>query len=168
MKSKEWLELINKNEDKIIEIGMKAYADATNNKHLRFIVEIDEDGDVGYWHDIAGGNSYHMSVHNGTSMELFQFCFQYSELEITEDDIIDKLIEKGYENRIEELKEEAEEENTSIEVILINNHNNDELINVIEECQKEAVEFDISEYARDMTEQELDCIKKMLEECCDW
>ena len=163
MKSKEWLELIDNNKELIIETGIKAYEEAMNNKHLRFIVEINDDGEVYYWHDIAGGNSYHMSVHNGTAIELFQFCFQFYDLEILEETIIEKLNEKGYADKVEKLREEAEKECTSIECVIINNH--EELSNVIEECQKEAIEFDISEYARDSSEQKLEYIKEMLENC---
>lgn len=160
MTNKEWLELIEKKEEEIIETGIKAYEDALNNKHLRFIVEMDEDGEVYSWYDIAGGNSFHSTAFNGTAIELFQFCFQYYDVEITEEMIVDKLNEKGYGNRIEELKAEAEEEYTSLESVINNNH--EELFEVIEECQKEVIEFEISEYAREGSEQKLEYIKEQL------
>lgn len=40
-----WLELIEEKGDQILAEGEKAYKEAINNPHLRYIVEIDEDGD---------------------------------------------------------------------------------------------------------------------------
>lgn len=161
MKIKEWLKLIENNKEQIIEIGIKAYEEAMNDKNLRFIIEMNDNGEVYYWGDIAGGNSYHISVHNGSAIELFQFCFQYFDLEITEEMIINKLNEKGYIDKIEKLREEAEEECTSIECI-ISNH--EELSNVIDECHKEAIEFEISEYAREISKHRLEDMVKNLKE----
>lgn len=163
--NKEWLDLVNSNEDKIIEVGVNAYKEAMYNKHLRFIVEMSEDGDVYSWYDVAGGNSYHISVHNGTAIELLHFCFQHEDLEITQEDIINKLIEMGFENRIEELTKEAIEENTDFPDLewAINNHNDEELIKVLEECRKDAIAFAVSEYAPDAIEQKLELKKLSLE-----
>lgn len=57
-----WLELIEEKEDQILAEGEKAYKEAINNPHLRYIVEIDENGDVYSWYDVAGGNSFHVST----------------------------------------------------------------------------------------------------------
>lgn len=165
LKNKEWLELIENSEEQIIDVGIKAYEEAINNKHLRFIVEMNKDGKVYYWYDIAGGNSYHMSVHNGTAIELFQFCFQYYDLEVIEESLIEKLIEKGYGNMIDQLKVEAEEECTDIEGIIASKHSDQSIYGVVEECRKEAIKFEISEYAKEVSEQKLEYIKEMLEDC---
>lgn len=68
--NKNWLELIEKKYDEIINVGEKAYKDALENQHLRFIVEMDENGNVYSWYDVAGGNSFHASTYNGESIEL--------------------------------------------------------------------------------------------------
>lgn len=158
---KKWLELIGEKEDQILAEGEKAYKEALNNTHLRFIVEMDEEGDVYSWCDIAGGNSYHRSVHEGKAIELFEFCFQYYEIEISDDTLESKLIEKGYKEELEELKVYAEENGTSVEVEIINGDNNN-LKDVIEECRNEEIEFLISEYAHAESESKLDYLKNCL------
>lgn len=163
MENKEWLKLIEDKEELIIETGIKAYEEAMNSENLRFIVEMDDDGEVYYWYDIAGGNTYHMSTYNGTSIELFQFCFQGYDLEISEEEIVEKLNEKGYGDEIEKLREEAEEEYTDIEGIISSKYSNGKLYEILEECREEAIEFNISNYAREEVEDKLEDIKRILE-----
>lgn len=159
---KKWLELIEEKEDQILAEGEKAYKDAINNTNLRFIVEMDQDGNVYSWYDIAGGNSYHMSVHEGKAIELFEFCFQYYDIEISSGILEEKLIKKGYKKELEELKAQAEEDFTSIEVEIINGNDN-RLKDIIEECRNEEIEFLVSEYARSESESKLDYLRSCLE-----
>lgn len=126
-----WLELIEEKEDQILAEGEKAYKEAINNPHLRYIVEIDENGDVYSWYDVAGGNSFHVSTFEGKSKEL------------------------------EELAQLASENQTSIEVEIING-DNDILKEFVEECRKEEIDFMISEYARSESENKLDYFKEVL------
>lgn len=147
MTNKKWLELIEKNEEKIIEAGIAAYAEALENTHLRYIVEMNEDGEIYTWYDIAGGNSYHMSTHEGRSIEVLHFCFQNYDCEISEDAIIEKLEENGHADMIQELQERAEEDGTSVEVEIINEYA--ELRYIIDECVKEQKNFEVDEYARE-------------------
>lgn len=72
-----------------------------------------------------------------------------------------KLIEKGYEKELEELAQLASENQTSIEVEIING-DNDVLKEVVEECWKEEIDFMISEYARSESESKLDYFKEVL------
>lgn len=162
MENKEWLKLIEDKEELIIETGIKAYKEAMNNENLRFIVEMNNDGEVYYWYDIASGNTYHMSIYNGTSIELFQFCFQGNDLEISEEEIVEKLNEKGYGDKIEKLREEAEEEYTDIEGIISSKYSNGNLYEILEECREESIEFNISNYAREEAEDKLEDIKRIL------
>lgn len=118
-----WLELIEEKEDQILAEGEKAYKEAINNPHLRYIVEIDENGDVYSWYDVAGGNSFHVSTFEGKSKELFELCFQFLDIEISSDALESKLIEKGYKKELEELAQLASENQTSIEVEIINGDN---------------------------------------------
>ena len=157
-----WLELIEAKEDQILAEGEKAYKEAINNPHLRYIVEIDEDGDGYSWYDVAGGNSFHVSTFEGKSKELFEFCFQFLDIEISSDTLENKLIENGYKKELEELAQLASENYTSVEVEIINS-DNDALKEVVEECRKEEIDFMISEYARAESESKLDYLKEVLD-----
>lgn len=157
-----WLELIEEKEDQILTEGEKAYKEAINNPHLRYIVEIDEDGDVYSWYDVAGGNSFHVSTFEGKSKELFELCFQFLDIEISSDTLENKLIENGYKKELEELAQLASENYTSVEVEIINS-DNDALKEVVEECRKEEIDFMISEYARAESESKLDYLKEVLD-----
>ena len=44
MTNREWLELIEQNKERIINKGIEAYKEALENKNLRYIVEMDENG----------------------------------------------------------------------------------------------------------------------------
>lgn len=49
MTNREWLELIEQNKERIIHKGIEAYKSALENKNLRYIVEISEDGIITMW-----------------------------------------------------------------------------------------------------------------------
>lgn len=165
--NKEWIELIKNNMETIREVGEKAYKDALEDKHLRFIVEMDSDEEVKSWYDVAGGNSFTQESYNGESKQLFQFCFQYDVLEITKENIIDKLKEKNVaEEIIESLQDEADRECTSLECIIINNH--DEYKNIIEECIEDEKAFQVSEYAIDTINEKIDMLISNLENETNW
>ena len=76
MTNREWLELIEQNKERIINKGIEAYKESLENKNLRYIVEMDENGIITMWYDVAGGNSFHMSTYSGKSLELIHFCMQ--------------------------------------------------------------------------------------------
>ena len=164
MRNKEWLELIKENEEKIIETGEKAYADAMNNTNLRFIVELEKDGNIYSWCDVAGGTSCSEDSFNGNSIVLMIFCFRGYEPEITEEDVINKLIECGFENRLKELKHEAEEYRITLDALIINEYGNDELYSVIQKCTQDAIDFEVDECARNEVECELERIKQDLKD----
>jgi hypothetical protein len=71
-----WKKLITLKQEEILKSGENAYKKALANTHLRVIVEMDSDGEICEWNDIAGGNAVHESTLNGSSIELFEFCFQ--------------------------------------------------------------------------------------------
>lgn len=163
MDNKKWLELIEQKKEEILIAGEKAYAESLNNTQLRYIVELNNNGEIYTWYDIAGGNSYHMSTHNGESIEVLHFCNQYYEPEITSGDIKSKLIEKGYENMIEELEERAKDDYTSIECVIMNGDYM-ELTGVVEELREEFTSAMICEYARSDSEDKLDYLVTILED----
>lgn len=142
--NKNWLELIEKKYDEIINVGEKAYKDALENQHLRFIVEMDENGNVYSWYDVAGGNSFHASTYNGESIELFEFCMQYWENNPADETVEEKLKKKGLYDLY--LKER-------------------ELQECLEECRKDELEFMADEYARSESINKLDALKERLSYC---
>lgn len=74
-----WSNILLANEKKIKAEMQKAHWDALFNKHMRFVVNIDDDGDVWILEDIAGGNSFSARVFNGEAAEVVSYCFQYWE-----------------------------------------------------------------------------------------
>ena len=158
----EWLDLIRENEEKILEAGKAAYKEALEATNLRIIVELDEDGNVETWGDVAGGNSFHESVFNGTSIEIMEFCFQFFDFEITDETIKQKFQEKGLKQLYNELEETAEENFTSVECE-IRHGENQTAKDILEECQKDELEFMVSEFANDEAMAKLDQLKEQLE-----
>ena len=74
---KSFLELIEENEEQIIEVAVVAFKEALENTHLKFIVEMDSNGEVSSWYDTAGGNMYHVSNDPDREIEvLMTFCNQ--------------------------------------------------------------------------------------------
>lgn len=86
-----WLEIIEDNRDKLQEVAEQAFRDAIGNRHMRFVVEIKEDGESFSWGDIAGGNSQTTTSWKGESYEVGEFCFQYMDIPITEEDLRDHM-----------------------------------------------------------------------------
>lgn len=162
MTKNEWLKLIEKHENEIIQKGIEAYRQAATYRNLEYIVEIDKHGIVSIWYTIAGGNSIHSSTFEGASIEIFRLCFEYWEPNITEEAICEKLKEKGLEAKIKELCKEAEEDDLTVELVISRFHK--ELSEVLEECEKDAIEYDVSEYAEDAIMEKLRQAKYLYEE----
>lgn len=72
-----WSDLIKKNERKIKKAMRKANWDALKNPHLRFYINMNEDGDVWTEEDIAGGNSFSSLVFDGKAIEIASYCYQF-------------------------------------------------------------------------------------------
>lgn len=86
-----WTEILKKNKERILETLEEAFRDAVDNRHMEFIVEIDKDGEIRQWGTNAGSMSMSMSVFNEESFEIGRFCFQYMDIDITEDDVKNHL-----------------------------------------------------------------------------
>lgn len=166
MNNIKWLELINEKEEEILAAGEEAYKEALNNTNLQYIVEINEDGEVYTWYDIAGRSVFHASTYNGTSIEVLHFCNRYYKPEITDESIEIKLEEKGYASMIDELRERAKEDRTSIESIIMSG-DCQELQEVVEECRQDEIDFMVSEYAREETKDKLENLRSQLEEAAE-
>ena len=100
-----WLEIIEKNREKLQEVAEQAFRDAMENRHMRFIVEISQDGECYSWGDVAGGNTQTASSWKGESYEVGEFCFQYIDIPITEDDLREHMTRE----KQAEVEAEAEE-----------------------------------------------------------
>ena len=72
-----WAELLKKNERKVKKAMRKANWDALCNPHLRFYINMDENGDIWTEEDIAGGNSFSSLVFNGDAIEIVSYCHQF-------------------------------------------------------------------------------------------
>ena len=166
MTNREWLELIEQNEERIINKGIEAYKSALENPNLRYIVEINENGEINTWYDVAGGNSLHMSTYNGKSIELLHFCMQgWIDDPIPDNDIEQKLQERGlYDSYLEERTAQNVEDWECAEIVIINSTNK-ELYSILEECREERKQFYVDEYARMESENQLENLKNVLD-CC--
>lgn len=160
--NKNWLELIEKKYGEIINVGEKAYKDALENQHLRFIVEMDENGNVYSWYDVAGGNSFHASTYNGESIELFEFCMEYWENNPADETVEEKLREKGLYNLYLEERELQDAEDYDTAEFILSNSSNEQLRECLEECRKDELEFMADEYARSESINKLDTLKEQL------
>lgn len=160
----EWLELIERNEEQIINTGIEAYKEAIENTQLRYIVEMDENGIITMWYDVAGGNSFHMSTYNGKSLELIHFCMQnWIDNPIPDDDIEQKLHERGLYNRYLAERKSQDVEDWEVAEIVIIDSIDTKLQNVLEECRQERKQFLVDEYARTEAENQLENLKNVLD-----
>ena len=164
MTNREWLELIEQNKERIIHKGIEAYKSALENKNLRYIVEISEDGIITMWYDVAGGNSFHMSTYNGKSIELLHFCMQnWIDDPIPDNDIEQKLHERGLYKRYLKERESQEVEDWETAEIVIINSTDEQLQGILEGCRQERKQFLVDEYARTEAENQLENLKNVLD-----
>lgn len=157
-----WLALIEEKENEILEAGKEAYKEALDRRELRYIVELDEDGEVTTWADVAGDNSFHSSTFNGKSIELLHFCFQNFESEVTDETIKKKFEDNELKSLFTEFEAEAEENYSSVECEIVNS-DNQQAKDLLEECRNEELDFLVSEFAYDEAMIQLDNIKEQLE-----
>lgn len=81
-----WSEIMDQSEYKLIEAMEQAFRDAVDCRHMRYIVEIYQDGAIRSWACAAGSNNFSADSWNGESTVVSTFCFQYLDIEVTEDD----------------------------------------------------------------------------------
>ena len=164
MTNREWLELIEQNKERIINNGFEAYKSALENPNLRYIVEMDENGIITMWYDVAGGNSFHMSTYNEKSIELLHFCMQnWIDDPIPDNDIEQKLQERGLYICYLKERESQEVEDWEVAEIVIINSTDTKLQGILEECRQERKQFYVDEYARTESENQLENLKNILD-----
>lgn len=115
-----YLQLAQQNKEQIINALAQAFVDSVNDRHLKFNVELFNDGTIHTWYDQAGGNSFLASNMDGSSVRIASFCNQYLTIENnpeveTEEEWLDwykdnykwEEAEEKYYNFLEQLEERA-------------------------------------------------------------
>ena len=153
MKYSEWLELLGEKREQILNEAVDAYKDSLESTHLRFIVELDCNGDIYTWYDIAGGNSTHVSTYKGDSIECIRICNEYLSINISDESIIRYLTEQKKTEYISILEAEQAEDYTSYECLISDHHL--ELRPIVEQCIADEKEF-LCDNCREQLEYELD------------
>lgn len=142
-----WLEIIEDNREKLQEVAEQAFRDAIENRHMRFIVEIKEDGECFSWGDVAGGNSQTTTSWKGESYAVGEFCFQYMDIPITENDLRDHMTREEQARA----EEEAEECGDSFQGYVMS-----ECPDVVEKCEEEYLEGYKTEFAAEEADSLID------------
>ena len=81
-----WSEIIEECREQLVEALETAFKEAVDYRHMQFITEIYKDGTIRTWSCSAGSTSFSMDSWNGKSIVVAAFCFQYLDIEVTEDD----------------------------------------------------------------------------------
>lgn len=135
-----WSEIIEQNRGKLVEALESAYKEAVDNRHMQYITEIYKDGTIRTWACAAGSTSFSADSWNGKSIVVATYCFQYMDIEVTEEDFHRHMTE-------EERKDvawRAEEDGLSFVNYIYNSGNYTELI---EEVEQEWLDWYKGEYA---------------------
>ena len=81
-----WSEIIEQNKEKLIEALESAYKEAVDSRHMQYVVEIYKNGTIRTWTCAAGSSSFSADSWNGESTVVATYCFQYMDIEVTEED----------------------------------------------------------------------------------
>lgn len=81
-----WSNIIERNREKLIEALENAYKEAVDRRHMQYIVEIYKNGTIRTWACAAGSSSFSADSWNGESTVVAIYCFQYMDIEVTEED----------------------------------------------------------------------------------
>ncbi len=156
------LQLIEKHEKEILEIGEAAYAKAIRNPLLKYSVVILEDGSLKCWYQGAGQSNVLQEEITGEAFTLFEFSFENgTNIEISDEIILEALKEEQIPDlQIEIICKEAEEEGVGLERFI--KENNPELEKIINACYESEIEADIANYAWDESERKLEETKERL------
>lgn len=147
-----WLEIIEDNRGKLQEVAEQAFRDAMGNRHMRFIVEVREDGECFSWGDVAGGNSQTTTSWKGESYQVGEFCFQYMDIPITEEDLREHMTRE----ELAQAEAKAEEWGDSFLGYVLS-----ECPDVVEKCEEDYLEGYKTEFA---AEEEESLIERCLED----
>lgn len=135
-----WIAILEENKERVLETLEEAFRDAIDNRHMKFVVEIDKDGEIRQWGTNAGSMSMSMSVFHGEACEVGRFCFQYLDIDITEDDVKSHLSEGEF----RKLELSAKEEFMGVVGYL---YSTNEYRELVEELESEWLDWYKDEYS---------------------
>lgn len=124
-----WSNIIEQNREKLIEALESAYKEAVDCRHMQYVVEIYKDGTIRTWACAAGSSSFSADSWNGESIVVATYCFQYMDIEVTEDDFRHHMTEEER----QEVEWRAEDEDLSFLNYIYGSGNYTELINEVEQ-----------------------------------
>ena len=81
-----WSNIIKQNREKLVEALEQAYKEAVDCRHMQYIVEIYKNGIIRTWTCAAGSSSFSADSWKGESTVVATYCFQYMDIETTEED----------------------------------------------------------------------------------
>ena len=136
-----WSEIMDQNEDKLIEAMDQAFRDAVDCRHMRYTVEIYQDGTIRTWSCAAGSHSFSFDSWTGESLVVGTFCFQNLDIEVTEEDFRQHMTEEEQKKVEMSIEEEGY---SSFESYIYNSGSYRDLI---EETETEWREWYKDEYA---------------------
>ena len=134
-----WSEIIKNNYDAVLAEAKKAFCDAVDCQHMKFTVEIREDGEVFSWGQAAGSNNFTQSSYEGRSTVICSFCFEHAEIEICDDVLRDHMTTE----QIAEAERRAEDEGLSFVNYVYSSGN---YVDVIAACEDEYKSWFKDEY----------------------
>lgn len=135
-----WSEIIEQNKEKLIEALESAYKEAVDCCHMQYIVEIYKNGIIRTWACAAGSNSFSADSWNGESIVVATYCFQYMDIEVTEEDFRRHMTEEEQ----YDVEWRAKENCLSFLNYIYSSGNHTELI---EEVEQEWIDWYKDEYA---------------------
>ena len=135
-----WLDVMEKHKEKLVEALENAYKEAVDNRHMQYIVEIYKNGIIRTWACAAGSTSFSADSWNGESIVVAAFCFQYLDIEVTEEDFRRHMTEEEQ----QDVMWKAEEEGLSFLNYIYGSGNYRALIDTVEQ---EWIDWYKDEYA---------------------
>ena len=136
-----WSEIMEENKEQLIEVLKKSFKEAVDCRYMQYIIEIYQDGTIRTWACAAGSTSFSTDSWNGESTVVGTYCFQYMNIEVTEEDFRRHMTE---EEQTEAEREIEEEGYSSFESYIYNSGRYEDLIN---ETETEWREWYKDEYA---------------------
>lgn len=124
-----WSNVIEQNKEKLIEALEKAYKEAVDCRYMQYITEIYKYGTIRTWACAAGSTSFSADSWNGESTVVATYCFQYIDIEVTEEDFRRHMTEEEQ----KDVAWKAEEDGLSFLNYIYSSGNYRELIDTVEQ-----------------------------------
>lgn len=144
-----WSKIIEKNYETVLQEAKKAFCEAVDCQHMKFTVEIREDGEVFSWGQAAGSHSFTQSSYEGRSTVVCSFCFEHADIEIGDDVLRDHMTPA----QIADAEERAEDEGLSFVNYV---YASGSYVDVLAACVDEYKEWFKDEYALEASRNAVD------------